>query len=103
MSARETFAQPRDQARRTARAFLDRWPAAAYMSAIETWRDLPGGEIEFTMRRLRTAIRSQRSVYRLSPVGYRDALRAHGACFGRRPRVHSFLRKLQHCGDLAQD
>ena len=32
---------------------LDRWPAA-YMSKVETWRELPG-EIEFTMRRLRSA------------------------------------------------
>jgi len=53
--ARETFAQPRDEARQTARAFLDRWPAAAYFSAVESWRELPGGEIEFTMRRLRSA------------------------------------------------
>jgi hypothetical protein len=53
--ARETFIQPRDQARRTARAFLDCWPAAAYMSKVETWRELPGGEIEFTMKRLRSA------------------------------------------------
>lgn len=42
--ARETFTQPREQARQTARAFLDRWPAAAYMSADESWRKLPGGE-----------------------------------------------------------
>lgn len=53
--ARETFTLPREQARRTARAFLDRWPAAAYMTAVESWRELPGGEIEFTMRRLKSA------------------------------------------------
>ncbi|WP_041359211.1 hypothetical protein [Nitrobacter hamburgensis] len=53
--ARETFRQPRDQARETARMFLDRWPAAAYMSKVESWRELPGGEIEFTMRRLKSA------------------------------------------------
>jgi hypothetical protein len=29
--------------------------AAVYMSAVETWRELPGGEIEFTMKRLRSA------------------------------------------------
>lgn len=52
---RETFSQPREQARRTARAFLDRWPSAAYMSAVESWRELPDGEIEFTMKRLRSA------------------------------------------------
>jgi hypothetical protein len=52
---RETFSQPRAQARQTARAFLDRWPAAAYMSKVENWRELRGGEIEFTMKRLRSA------------------------------------------------
>ena len=52
---RETFTQPRDDARQTARAFLDRYPKAAYMSEVEHWRELPGGDIEFTMRRLRTA------------------------------------------------
>jgi hypothetical protein len=25
------------------------------MSAVESWRELPGGDIEFTMRRLRSA------------------------------------------------
>lgn len=52
---RETFTQPREDARRTARAFLDRYPRAAYMSEVEYWRELPGGDIEFTMRRLRSA------------------------------------------------
>jgi hypothetical protein len=52
--ARETFTQPREQARQTARAFLNRWPAAAYMSEVESWRELPSGEIEFTMKRLRS-------------------------------------------------
>jgi hypothetical protein len=53
--ARETFTQPREQARQTARASPDRWPAAAYMSEVESWRELPGGDIEFTMKRLRSA------------------------------------------------
>lgn len=52
---RETFTQPREQARATARAFLNQWPAAAYMSAVDTWRELPDGQIEFTMKRLRSA------------------------------------------------
>ena len=52
---RRTFVQPRDEARKTARAFLDRWPAAAYMSAVESWRRLPDGSIEFTMKRLKSA------------------------------------------------
>ncbi|MGX1328168.1 hypothetical protein AB7M56_002667 [Bradyrhizobium elkanii] len=38
-----------------ARDFLKRYPKAAYMSAVESWRELPGGDIEFTMRRLASA------------------------------------------------
>ena len=44
-----------EQPRQTARAFLDRWPAAAYISKVETWRELAGGEIESTMKRLLSA------------------------------------------------
>ena len=52
---RETFTLPRDRARSKARDFLDRYPKAAYMSGVESWRELPGGDIEFTMRRLPSA------------------------------------------------
>lgn len=52
---RTTFILSREQARRTARAFLTEWPAAAYMSAVDTWRELPDGQIEFTMKRLKSA------------------------------------------------
>ena len=52
---RETFTLPRDKARTRARDFLTRYPKAAYMSAVDSWRELPGGDIEFTMRRLATA------------------------------------------------
>jgi len=52
---RETFTQPREIARRTARAFFDNFPKQAHMSAVESWRELPDGAIEFTMRRLPTA------------------------------------------------
>ena len=52
---RETFTLPRDRARAKARDFLARYPKQAYMSAVESWRELPDGEIEFTMRRLRSA------------------------------------------------
>jgi len=52
---RETFKLPRETARQKARDFLTRYPKAGYMSAVESWRELPGGEIEFTMRRLRSA------------------------------------------------
>ncbi|MFB9262993.1 hypothetical protein ACFFWD_07370 [Bradyrhizobium erythrophlei] len=52
---RETFTLPRDAARARARDFLNRYPKEAYMSAVESWRELPGGDIEFTMRRLASA------------------------------------------------
>ena len=52
---RETFTLPRDRARAAARDFLARYPKAAYMSGVESWRELPGGDIEFTMRRLPSA------------------------------------------------
>jgi hypothetical protein len=52
---RETFTLPRDKAKEKARDFLNRYPKAAYMSSVESWRELPGGDIEFTMRRLGSA------------------------------------------------
>lgn len=52
---RETFTLPRDKARVKARDYLARYPKAGYMSAVESWRELPGGDIEFTMRRLPSA------------------------------------------------
>jgi hypothetical protein len=52
---RETFTLPREGARTKARDFLTRYPKAAYMSSVESWRELPGGNIEFTMRRLPSA------------------------------------------------
>ncbi|MCG6206639.1 hypothetical protein LPW26_18475 [Rhodopseudomonas sp. HC1] len=52
---RETFVLPRQDARAKARAFFEAWPKAAYMSGVESWRELPDDTIEFTMRRLPTA------------------------------------------------
>ena len=52
---RETFTLPRDKARSKARDFLARYPKQAYMSGVESWRELPDGDIEFTMRRLPSA------------------------------------------------
>jgi hypothetical protein len=52
---RETFTLPREKARAKARDFLDRYPKAGYMSAVESWRELDDGAIEFTMRRLPSA------------------------------------------------
>ncbi len=52
---RETFSLPREAAREKAREMFRRYPKAAYMTEIESWRELPGDRIEFTMRRLPTA------------------------------------------------
>lgn len=52
---RETFSLPRCEAQQKARAFLDKYPKAAYWSEVETWRELPNDIIEFTMRRLPTS------------------------------------------------
>lgn len=52
---RDTFAMPREAARAKAREMFARYPKAAYMTEIESWRELPDGAIEFTMRRLPTA------------------------------------------------
>jgi hypothetical protein len=52
---RETFALPREEARVKAREMFQRFPKPAYMTEIESWRELPDGRIEFTMRRLPTA------------------------------------------------
>ena len=49
---RDTFKLPREEARAKARDYLTRYPKAGYMSAVESWRELPDGAIEFTMRRL---------------------------------------------------
>ncbi len=52
---RETFRLPRIEARAKAREWFERFPKAAYMTEIESWRVLAGDEIEFVMRRLPTA------------------------------------------------
>lgn len=52
---RETFTLPRDAARTKARELLARYPKEAYGTAIERWRQLADGRIEFTMTRLPSA------------------------------------------------
>jgi hypothetical protein len=51
----ETFILSLDDARLKAREILDQRPQGGYMTIVEQWRQLPDGQIEFTMRRLRTA------------------------------------------------
>jgi hypothetical protein len=52
---RETYTLPRDAARSMAREWFDRYPKAAYWTSVESWRLLPGDQVEFTMRRLPSA------------------------------------------------
>ncbi len=52
---RETFTLSRLEARAKARQWFDDFPKAAYMTEIESWRELSDGSIEFTIRRLPTA------------------------------------------------
>jgi hypothetical protein len=52
---RETFCLPREQARAKAREWFERFPKAAYMTEIESWRELAGDKIEFVIRRLPSA------------------------------------------------
>lgn len=52
---RVSYSLPRAEAQAKAREFLKKYPKAAYWSEVETWRELPGDVIEFTMRRLPTA------------------------------------------------
>jgi hypothetical protein len=52
---RETFTLPREAAREKARELFSRFPKAAYMTEVESWRVVDDDIIEFTMRRLPTA------------------------------------------------
>ena len=52
---RKVFTLPVEEARAKAREFLREYPAGGYMTIVERWRQLPDGQIEFTMRRLHTA------------------------------------------------
>ena len=52
---RETFRLPRPDARAKAQDVFTRFPKAAYMTEIEWWRECENDEIEFTIRRLRSA------------------------------------------------
>ena len=52
---RETLCLPRGEARAKAREWFERFPKAAYMTEIESWRELSGDRIEFVIRRLPSA------------------------------------------------
>lgn len=52
---RLSFTLPLEQARAEAREQLRQFPSQAYMTSVERWRRLPNGDIEFTMKRLKSA------------------------------------------------
>ncbi|MGG7518594.1 hypothetical protein ACQ3G6_11965 [Allorhizobium undicola] len=52
---RQTFRLSREEARAKAREWFDSYPKAAYWTEVESWRQLEGDTIEFTMRRLSSA------------------------------------------------
>jgi hypothetical protein len=52
---RETFTLPVEAARLKAREVLDQFPQGDYIAIVEQWRQLPDGQIQFTVRRLRAA------------------------------------------------
>ena len=51
----ETFTLSVEAARLKAREIIDQFPQGGYMTTVEHWRQLPDGQIEFAMCRLRTA------------------------------------------------
>ena len=49
------FTLPLEAARLKAREILGQFPQAGYVTVVENWRQLPDGQIEFTVRHLPTA------------------------------------------------
>jgi hypothetical protein len=54
-SLHETFTLPVEAARVKAREILNQFPQGGYMTIVEHWRQLPDGQIKFTIRRLQAA------------------------------------------------
>jgi hypothetical protein len=50
----QIFKLPIEAARRKAREILNQAPQGSYTSIVENWRQLPNGQIEFTLRHLPT-------------------------------------------------
>lgn len=50
----EIFTLPIDAARLKAREILRQFPKGGYTPIVENWRQLPDGQIEFTMRQMPT-------------------------------------------------
>ena len=58
---RQTYRLPRDKARETAKEWFERYPKAAYLTQVESWRLTDDGLVEFTMRGCRQRIRVETS------------------------------------------
>jgi hypothetical protein len=54
-TVREIFRLPVEAARVKAREILSEAPQGGHVTIVEQWRPLPDGQIELTMRRLRSA------------------------------------------------
>ena len=52
--SRETFTLPVEAARLKAREILKQFPQGGYLTIVDYWQQLPDGQIEFKIRRLRT-------------------------------------------------
>ncbi|KQV64523.1 hypothetical protein [Rhizobium sp. Root1220] len=52
---RQTYCLALIDARAKAREWFEEYPKAAYWTEVESWRQLDGDQIEFTMRRLPSA------------------------------------------------
>lgn len=52
---RETFTLPVDAARTKARQILGQRPVGGYTTVLESWRQLPCGQIEFTTLQMPTS------------------------------------------------
>jgi hypothetical protein len=51
----EIFTLPIEAARLKAREIIDQFPSGGVLTIVENWRQLPDGQIEFTMRRLQAS------------------------------------------------
>jgi hypothetical protein len=51
-SLHETITLPLQEARFRARQLLNERPAASHVKIVKNWRQLPDGQIQFTVRRL---------------------------------------------------
>ena len=54
-SLRDIYTLPLNAARLKARQILNEYPTGGQVTILENWRQLPDGQIEFTMRRLPAA------------------------------------------------